>query len=145
MWLSVHTKRVIKLILQHEPVRAALALQHRVLLLGAARDDHLKSRRAPKIGRIKAPSGVDGFDEITGGGLPRGRTTLLVGGPGSGKTIFALQFLVHGARNCSEPGIFVDFEETSKRIVANAEGFDWKLERLQRERSASLMRSRSRT
>lgn len=46
----------------------------------------------------KAPTGVAGFDEITGGGLPRGRTTLLVGGPGSGKTILALQFLVHGAR-----------------------------------------------
>jgi circadian clock protein KaiC len=75
----------------------------------------------------KTPSGIHGFDEITGGGLPRGRTTLLVGGPGSGKTIFALQFLVHGARHCREPGIFVAFEETSKRIVSNAAGFDWKL------------------
>jgi len=46
----------------------------------------------------KAASGIIGFDEITGGGLPRGRTTLLVGGPGSGKTILALQFLVHGAQ-----------------------------------------------
>jgi hypothetical protein len=70
----------------------------------------------------KAPTGIVGFDEITGGGLPRGRTTLLVGGPGSGKTILALQFLVHGAKHCKEPGIFVAFEETSKRIVANAEG-----------------------
>jgi len=51
----------------------------------------------------KAPTGIAGFDEITGGGLPRGRTTLLVGGPGSGKTILALQFLVHGARDCNEP------------------------------------------
>src|SRR5258706_5523594 len=75
----------------------------------------------------KAPTGVPGFDEITGGGLPRGRTTLLVGGPGSGKTIFALQFLVHGARHRREPGIFVAFEETSKRIVGNAESFGWNL------------------
>ncbi|MGK2941939.1 MAG: ATPase domain-containing protein, partial [Immundisolibacter sp.] len=57
----------------------------------------------------KAPTGVTGFDDITGGGLPRGRTTLLVGGPGSGKTVLALQFLVHGAQACKEPGIFVAF------------------------------------
>ena len=59
----------------------------------------------------KAPTGIAGFDEITGGGLPRGRTTLFVGGPGSGKTVFALQFLAHGAHHCGEPGIFVAFEE----------------------------------
>ncbi len=69
----------------------------------------------------KAPTGIAGFDEITGGGLPRGRTTLLVGGPGSGKTVLALQFLQHGARHCKEPGIFVAFEENSTRIVANAD------------------------
>ena len=81
----------------------------------------------------KAPTGIIGFDEITGGGLPCGRTTLLVGGPGSGKTVLALQFLVHGARDCKEPGIFVAFEETSKRIAANAESFGWKLAELQRK------------
>lgn len=75
----------------------------------------------------KAPSGIAGFDEITGGGLPRGRTTLLVGGPGSGKTILALQFLVHGAKDCQEPGIFVAFEESSQRIMANADSFGWQL------------------
>jgi circadian clock protein KaiC len=81
----------------------------------------------------KAPTGIVGFDEITGGGLPRGRTTLLVGGPGSGKTIFAMQFLVHGARECEEPGIFVAFEETPERIVANFESFGWKIPQLQRK------------
>jgi hypothetical protein len=54
---------------------------------------------------VKAPTGIAGFDEITGGGLPRGRATLLVGGPGSGKTILALQFLVHGVQDCKEPDI----------------------------------------
>ncbi|CAN5305746.1 circadian clock protein KaiC [soil metagenome] len=78
----------------------------------------------------KAPTGITGLDEITGGGLPHGRTTLLAGGPGSGKTILALQFLVHGARHCKEPGIFVAFEETSQRIVANAESFGWALPEL---------------
>jgi len=86
-------------------------------------------RRSPPKS-AKAPTGIAGFDEITGGGLPRGRTTLLVGGPGSGKTILALQFLVHGARHCREPGVFVAFEETSKRIAGNAEGFGWKLAEL---------------
>ncbi|HVC12466.1 MAG TPA: circadian clock protein KaiC [Burkholderiales bacterium] len=81
----------------------------------------------------KAPAGIAGFDDITGGGLPRGRTTLLVGGPGSGKTILALQFLVHGVRDRNEPGIFVAFEETSKRIVANADSFGWKLAELRRK------------
>ncbi|MEO7050806.1 MAG: circadian clock protein KaiC [Rhodanobacter sp.] len=68
---------------------------------------------------------------MTGGGLPKGRTTLLVGGPGSGKTIFALQFLVHGAEIGDEPGVFVAFEEPSDRIVANADGFGWNLAELQ--------------
>jgi circadian clock protein KaiC len=79
---------------------------------------------------LKTATGVVGFDEMTGGGLPRGRTTMLVGGPGSGKTIFALQFLVHGAQNCREPGIFVAFEETPTRLAANFETFGWKLNEL---------------
>ena len=81
----------------------------------------------------KAPTGIIGFDEITGGGLPHGRMTLLAGGPGSGKTLFALQFLAHGGRECSEPGIFVAFEESSTRIVANAASFGWKLADLQHQ------------
>jgi len=63
--------------------------------------------------------------------MPHGRTALLVGGPGSGKTIFALQFLVHGAVTCGESGIFVAFEETPQRIVANFQTFGWDLEKLQ--------------
>ena len=91
--------------------------------------------RSPrKKAAVKAPTGIVGFDEITGGGLPCGRTTLLSGGPGSGKTLFALRFLVHGAQECKEPGIFVAFEETSKRIVANAQSFGWKLAQLQKKK-----------
>lgn len=78
----------------------------------------------------KTPTGIVGFDEMTGGGLPRGRTTLLAGGPGSGKTLFALGFVVHGARSCKEPGIFVAFEEASRRIIANAQGFGWNIDQL---------------
>jgi len=92
------------------------------------------SRNLPVQNPGKAETGIDGFDEITHGGLPRGRTTLLEGGPGSGKTLFALRFLVHGAQDRHEPGIFVAFEETSKRIVANAENFRWNLPELQRKK-----------
>ena len=81
----------------------------------------------------KSLTGITGFDEITNDGLPTGRTTLLEGGAGSGKTIFALQFLVHGAENLKEPGIFVAFEETPARIIANCEGFGWKLPELQKK------------
>ncbi|MHB2034264.1 MAG: ATPase domain-containing protein, partial [Gemmatimonadaceae bacterium] len=72
-------------------------------------------------------TGIEGFDEITHGGLPRGRTTLLLGGPGCGKTVFALQTLVNGARQSKEAGIFVAFEESSRQIVANAATFGWDL------------------
>jgi circadian clock protein KaiC len=92
--------------------------------------DHLSSPVDPR----KAPSGIPGFDEITRGGLPRGRTTLLLGGPGSGKTVFALQYLINGARNYGEPGILVAFEETSERITTNAESFNWNLAQLQRKK-----------
>src|SRR3954462_4351549 len=86
------------------------------------------------IAAMKASTGITGIDEVTGGGIPRGRTTLVVGGPGSGKTIMALQYLVNGARDFHEAGIFVAFEETSVRIVANAESFGWRLPELQRKK-----------
>ena len=92
----------------------------------------MKRAEPPRRNPIaRAATGIAGLDEMTYGGLPAGRTTLLAGGPGSGKTILGLQFLVHGARKAKEPGIFVCFEESPKRIAANAAGFDWKLEQLQ--------------
>ena len=74
----------------------------------------------------KTLSGIEGFDEITRGGLPRGRVTLVTGGSGSGKTVFGLHTLVTGA-GLDEPGLFVAFEETSRRILANASSFEWPL------------------
>jgi circadian clock protein KaiC len=91
------------------------------------------ARLGPTSTLAKTPTGITGFDAITEGGLPSGRTTLLLGGPGSGKTVFALQFLVHGARDYDEPGIFVAFEETPARLFANFEGFGWKLPELRRK------------
>lgn len=80
--------------------------------------------------QAKAATGISGFDEITRGGLPRARTTLIVGGAGSGKTVLSLHFLVHGARACGEHGIFVAFEESAERIAINAGSFGWDLESL---------------
>lgn len=79
---------------------------------------------------MKASTGIAGLDEMTAGGLPRGRTTLLVGGPGSGKTILALQFLAYGAQQCDEPGIFVAFEETIESLLANSRSFGWGMQDL---------------
>src|SRR5689334_10989912 len=74
----------------------------------------------------KVATGIDGFDEITGGGLPRGRPTLVCGGPGCGKTLFALQFLVHGAVH-GESGVFVTFEETEDDLLKNAASLGYDL------------------
>ncbi len=101
-------------------------------------------RARPSLVRTsdKAATGIAGFDEITRGGLPRGSTTLLGGGPGSGKTIFGLQFLVHGVRECREPGILVAFEESASRILANAAAFGWDLPELNRRETISLIDGR---
>jgi circadian clock protein KaiC len=74
----------------------------------------------------KAQTGITGFDEVTGGGLPRGRPTLFCGGPGCGKTILAMEFLVRGAREFNEPGLFVSFEESPDQLIQNFRtlGFD---------------------
>lgn len=93
-----------------------------------------KPKKIPASDSAKAPTGIEGFDHITRGGLPRGRTTLLSGGPGSGKTIFALQFLARGALDHNEPGIFVGFEEPAKRLAANARDFGWNLAALERKK-----------
>ena len=85
------------------------------------------------MSNTKAPTGIEGFDEMTYGGLPVGATTLVIGGPGAGKTIFALQTLVHGARELGEPAIFVAFEEPAQQIMRNAGSFGWDLEELQRK------------
>jgi circadian clock protein KaiC len=75
----------------------------------------------------KIETGIQGFDELSLGGLPRGRISLLKGGPGSGKTVFALQSLVGAACERGQPGIFVAFEERPQQIIANAAGFKWDL------------------
>jgi circadian clock protein KaiC len=72
----------------------------------------------------KALTGMEGFDQITRGGLPRGSATLVTGGSGTGKTVFGLQMLANGAHLFDEPGIFVAFEETARQLLANAADFE---------------------
>ena len=74
----------------------------------------------------KSPTGIEGFDQITSGGLPAGRPSLVCGGAGCGKTLFAMSFLVHGATRFDEPGVFMSFEESSDELAQNVAslGFD---------------------
>jgi circadian clock protein KaiC len=83
------------------------------------------SQYPPKVG-----TDIQAFDQSCGGLAPRTRISLLTGGPGSGKTVFALQSLVSAARKREEPGIFVAFEERPEQIIANAAGFQWDLDAL---------------
>ena len=81
----------------------------------------------------KAPTGIPGLDEITRGGLPRGRSTLVTGGTGCGKTLLGLQFLVAGAREYGEPGMLVTFEESAEKVTANVASLGFGLEQLQKD------------
>ncbi len=80
----------------------------------------------------KAPTGIRGLDEITGGGLPRGRPTLVCGGAGCGKTLLAMEFLVRGATEFGEPGVFVAFEETAEELAQNVRSLGFDLDELDR-------------
>lgn len=78
----------------------------------------------------KIKTGIEGFDEVSHGGLPKGRATLISGPSGSGKTIFSMGFLYHGVIQFDEPGVFVTFEETPEDIMNNMESFGWDLRSL---------------
>lgn len=87
--------------------------------------------RGARVG--KSVTGIPGFDDISMGGLPTGRTTVLIGGPGTGKTVFALQVLVNAARDRGEAGIFVAFEQDPATVRADAASFDWDLDALPKD------------
>ena len=95
-----------------------------------------KRSRKPKVGRAgkialaKVPTGIEGVDEITGGGLPAGRPTLVCGTAGCGKTLFAMEFLVRGATQFGESGVFMTFEETATELRDNVRSLDFDLDDL---------------
>ncbi len=78
----------------------------------------------------KSPTGIRGFDEITGGGLPAGRPTLVCGGPGCGKTVFGIEFLVNGATQYNEPGVLMSFQESAEELTSNVASFGYDLAEL---------------
>jgi circadian clock protein KaiC len=82
----------------------------------------------------KAPTGIRGLDEITGGGFPRGRPTLICGSAGAGKTLLATEFLVRGAMEYDEPGVFMAFEETATELAQNVRSLGFDLEELEKEK-----------
>lgn len=86
----------------------------------------------------KIETGIGGFDQVTGGGVPEGRTTILCGGAGCGKTLFSLQFLVRGALDHDEPGVFLAFEETERDIVKNVASLGFDLRDLERRRLLAI-------
>jgi circadian clock protein KaiC len=77
----------------------------------------LKQKRPAALPQlIKCPTGINGFDQVTAGGLPKNRTTLVSGSAGSGKTLLGLDFLINGAVNYNERGVFMSFEETEEEL-----------------------------
>jgi circadian clock protein KaiC len=86
----------------------------------------------------KAPSGISGLDDITGGGLPRGRTTIICGGPGCGKTMVGMEFLVRGAMEFDEPGVLMTFEETPEEMASNVASLGFNIKQLAAENKLFL-------
>src|ERR1700682_838509 len=75
----------------------------------------------------KSATGIAGFDELTNGGVPKGRPTIVCGGPGCGKTMLAVEFLVRGATEFNEPGVLMTFEETGDEMSKNVESLGFNL------------------
>lgn len=90
------------------------------------------------LGISKSPTGIEGFDELTLGGLPAGRPTLVCGSAGCGKTLFAATFLIQGARQFDEPGVFVTFEERPEDIIDNVASLGFGLDELIAERKVNI-------
>ena len=86
----------------------------------------------------KAPTGIQGLDELTRGGLPRGRPTLLCGSAGCGKTVLGIEFLVRGATQFDEPGVLMAFEETAEELTVNVRSLGFDLDELVRQKKLAL-------
>ena len=93
-------------------------------------DEKMKESKEKMVNLSKTPSGISGFDEISKGGIPYGRTTLVSGTSGSGKTVFAAQFLYNGIMKYGMNGVFVTFEERPIDIMRNMKSFGWDIKQL---------------
>lgn len=98
-----------------------------------------QTRTTKKLAGVeKCPTGIRGLDEITGGGVPRGRPTLVCGGAGSGKTLMAMEFIVHGIRDYGEPGVFMAFEEMTGDLTKNVASLGYDLDDMVRRKQLAL-------
>lgn len=86
----------------------------------------------------KCPTGIPGLDEITGGGLPTGRSTLVIGNPGCGKSLLGLEFLVRGITQYGEPGLLMTFEETAEEVTQNVSSLGWDLDAMRAENRLAI-------
>src|SRR5579859_5181732 len=91
-------------------------------------------KKAVELSLPKAATGIKGLDEITGGGFPRGRPTIICGSAGAGKTLLAMEFLISGATHYKEPGVFMAFEETAAELAQNVRSLGFDLEDLARKK-----------
>jgi circadian clock protein KaiC len=99
----------------------------------------METQQEPPLHQLaKCPTGIQGLDEISGGGLPQGRPTLVCGAAGCGKTLLAMEFLVRGATQFDEPGLFVSFEENSEELAQNVASLGFDLLALQDQGKISL-------
>src|SRR3954465_9753127 len=108
-----------------QPRRSAHRLGEGVTM---AKTNGTSKGSSPRLAKVT--TGISGLDEITRGGLPRGRPTLVCGGAGCGKTLMAMEFLVRGAMDHGEPGVFMAFEETGDELTANVRSLGFDLEAL---------------
>jgi circadian clock protein KaiC len=99
----------------------------------------MASKQKSEMNRmLKTPTGINGLDEITEGGLPKGRPTLICGDAGSGKTIFSIEFIVKGVMDYNEPGVFVAFEEKSEELAVNVASLGFDLKKLIAEKKIKI-------
>jgi circadian clock protein KaiC len=99
---------------------------------------HPSKKQGPMLLLPKSPSGINGLDEICGGGFPKGRPSLICGSAGCGKTLFAMQFLVRGITDYNEPGVFMSFEEPAGDLSANVGSLGFDLEKLQKQNKLKI-------
>jgi circadian clock protein KaiC len=98
----------------------------------------LQSKKTNLLAIAKTPTGINGLDEITLGGFPKGRPTLICGGAGCGKTLFSLEFIVRGAQEFNEPGVFIAFEEKAEELAANVASLGFDLVQLQKDKKLRI-------
>lgn len=98
-----------------------------------------KKQVVAKSSAERVPTGITGFDELVEGGFPQGSSILICGGPGTGKTIFSSEFLLHGAKDFNEKGLYVTFEQRAEAVKDQAKQFGWDIEDLEKKGKIKVM------